>query len=245
MKIKLQIDYNTNWGQTIYVCGSNALLGNWNEDHAAEMIYSPLSGWSIELNIEKNDIIEYRYLVKEQGQIINREWGNPHILKVETGKSFEVQDIWKNMPQQKFLYTSGFSEIPTKPDCSTGCTNAQLVAYEVANWKNSVKDTLPLGQASIFTPTAEDEATAGQRRQLGIMIAWRENERDNDPSYKNAIDATKAYNNAGDLVTAGRDEPTNICPTGATCHLQYIPVAARCAPYSPGGATSTFYCPGS
>ena len=142
-------------------------------------------------------------------------------------------------------YTSGFAEIPTKPDCSTGCTNAQLVAYEVANWKNSVKDTLPLGQASIFTPTAEDEATAGQRRQLGIMIAWRENERDNDPSYKNAIDATKAYNNAGDLVTAGRDEPTNICPTGATCHLQYIPVAARCAPYSPGGATSTFYCPGS
>ena len=142
-------------------------------------------------------------------------------------------------------YTSGFADIPTKPDCSTGCTNAQLVAYEVANWKNSVKDTLPLGQASIFTPTAEDEATAGQRRQLGIMIAWRENERDNDPSYKNAIDATKAYNNAGDLVTAGRDEPTNICPTGATCHLQYIPVAARCAPYSPRGATSTFYCPGS
>ena len=142
-------------------------------------------------------------------------------------------------------YASVFADIPTKPDCSTGCTNAQLVAYEVANWKNSVKDTLPLGQASIFTPTAEDEATAGQRRQLGIMIAWRENERDNDPSYKNAIDATKAYNNAGDLVTAGRDEPTNICPTGATCHLQYIPVAARCAPYSPGGATSTFYCPGS
>ena len=142
-------------------------------------------------------------------------------------------------------YASGFADIPIKPDCSTGCTNAQLVAYEVANWKNSVKDTLPLGQASIFTPTAEDEATAGQRRQLGIMIAWRENERDNDPSYKNAIDATKAYNNAGDLVTAGRDEPTNICPTGATCHLQYIPVAARCAPYSPGGATSTYYCPGS
>ena len=142
-------------------------------------------------------------------------------------------------------YASGFADIPIKPDCSTGCTNAQLVAYEVANWKNSVKDTLPLGQASIFKPTAEDEATAGQRRQLGIMIAWRENERDNDPSYKNAIDATKAYNNAGDLVTAGRDEPTNICPTGATCHLQYIPVAARCAPYSPGGATSTYYCPGS
>ena len=143
-------------------------------------------------------------------------------------------------------YTSGFSEIPTKPDCSTGCTNAQLVAYEVANWKNSVKDTLPLGQASIFTPPAEGEAAAGQRRQLGIMIAWRENERDDSDSYKDAIDATKAYNNAGDLVTAGGDDaPTNICPTGATCHLQYIPVAARCAPYSPGGATSTYYCPGS
>ena len=142
-------------------------------------------------------------------------------------------------------YASGFADIPIKPDCSTGCTNAQLVAYEVATWKNSVKDTLPLGQASIFTPPAEGGAAAGERRQLGIMIAWRENERDNSASYKDAIDATKAYNNAGDLVNAGRDEPTNICPPGATCHLQYIPVAARCAPYSPGGATSTYYCPGS
>ena len=143
-------------------------------------------------------------------------------------------------------YTSGFSEIPTKPDCSTGCTNAQLVAYEVANWKNSVKDTLPLGQASIFTPPAEGGSAAGERRQLGIMIAWRENERDNSASYKDAIDATQIYNDAGNLVTAGgNDALTNKCPTGATCHLQYISVAARCAPYSPGGATSTYYCPGS
>lgn len=143
-------------------------------------------------------------------------------------------------------YTSGFAEIPTKPDCSTGCTNAQLVAYEVANWKNSVKDTLPLGQASIFTPPAESGAAAGQRRQLGIMIAWRENERDDSDSYKDAIDATKSYDKDGDLVTAGGDDAlTNICPPRATCHLQYIPVAARCAPYSPGGATSTYYCPGS
>ena len=143
-------------------------------------------------------------------------------------------------------YTSGFSDLPTAPDCSGGCTNAQLSAYELATWKNIVKDTLPLGQASIFTPPAESGATAGQRRQLGVMIAWRENERDTASSYKDAIDATKIRDGSGNLVTGGgKDAATNQCPSGATCHLQYIPVAARCAPYTPGGATATYYCPGS
>ena len=148
-------------------------------------------------------------------------------------------------------YASGFADIPITPDCSTGCTNAQLVAYEVANWKNSVKDTLPLGQASIFTPPAESGAAAGQRRQLGIMIAWRENERQIDDTadkdkFKNNIDATKIRDNFGELKSGGgTDKTTNACPDYFTCHLQYIPVAARCAPYSPGGATSTYYCPGS
>lgn len=142
-------------------------------------------------------------------------------------------------------YASGFGSAPTVPDCSTGCTNTQLAAYELASWKKAVRETLPLGQASIFIPPAEEGAATGLRRQLGIMIAWRENERDTNTDYKQAIDATKIRDGAGNLVTGGgSDAATNVCPSGSTCHLQYIPVAARCAPYAPGGAAATYYCPG-
>jgi type IV pilus assembly protein PilV len=142
-------------------------------------------------------------------------------------------------------YVSNFADTPTAPNCTAGCDNAQLVKYQLAAWKKSVSDQLPVGKASVFIPPAENGVAAGQRRQLGIMIAWRENERDSASTYKDSIDATKILNGSGTLVAGGgTDKATNACPDNSTCHLQYIPVPARCAPYAPGGGTPIYYCPG-
>ncbi len=110
MRLKLQIDYHTDWGQTVYVCGSVPALGNWEKDKAAEMKNISPSIW--ELEIEAGDVtdIEYQYLVKDQSNIVAHEWGSPHWLRTETDKRFDVQDVWRGVPQQKFLYTSCFSE---------------------------------------------------------------------------------------------------------------------------------------
>lgn len=138
-------------------------------------------------------------------------------------------------------YVSTFSDTPSVSSCASGCNHAQLAAYDLAVWKKTIRDTLPLGQASIFVPPAESSVPAGQGRQLGVMIAWRENERvekvsdDDDAnidSYRGAINASIG---GGSAAT---------CPAKHTCHLQYIPVASRCAPYSPGSNTTTYYCPG-
>lgn len=137
-------------------------------------------------------------------------------------------------------YVTGFDASPTVPSCASGCNPAQLAAYDVAVWKRTIRDNLPLGQASIFVPPAESGLTAGLGRQLGVMIAWRENE--TAGSKTDDIDATKVRAADG-TFTAGTDT-ANACPADRTCHLQYIPVAGRCAPYSPGGVT-TYYCPGS
>jgi len=137
-------------------------------------------------------------------------------------------------------YVTAFSAEPTVGSCATGCDHTQLAAYDMAVWKKAVKSTLPLGQASIFVPPAESAVPAGQGRQLGVMIAWRENEKDNSAAYKNDIDATKVRASDGSL-SAGS---TITCPADHICHLQYIPVAGRCAPYAPGGNASSYYCPG-
>lgn len=110
MRLKLQIDYHTDWGQTVYICGSVPDLGSWDKGKAVAMKNTAPSVW--ELEIEAGDVadIEYQYLVKDQNNIIAHEWGSPHWLRTEAGKRFCVQDVWRGVPQQKFLYTSCFSE---------------------------------------------------------------------------------------------------------------------------------------
>lgn len=134
-------------------------------------------------------------------------------------------------------YVTAFADTPTLPNCASGCNAAQLAAYDVAAWKRIVRENLPAGQASIFVPPAESGLATGLGRQLGVMIAWRENERAGTKT--DDIDATKVRAADG-TFSAGA---TLACPADHICHLQYLPVASRCAPYAPGGVTM-YYCPG-
>lgn len=133
-------------------------------------------------------------------------------------------------------YVSGFDNKPSPGSCATGCSPAEQAAYDLAIWKQTVTNSLPLGQASIFL--APGESQAANRRQLGVIISWRENEQAGNKT--DDIDATKVRAADGTL-TAGTDAD-NACPTGRICHLQYIPVSGRCAPYDTGSGTSMFYC---
>ena len=138
-------------------------------------------------------------------------------------------------------YVSAFSDVPTVGSCAAGCNSAQLAAHDLAVWKRTLRSTLPLAQASVFVPPAESGLAAGQARQLGVVIAWRENEGEGRKT--DDIDSTKVRKADGSFVAG--TSAASACPTNFTCHLQYIPVVGRCAPYAPGGGTPTYYCPGS
>lgn len=137
-------------------------------------------------------------------------------------------------------YESGFSATVSEPanKCTTdpGCTNAQQAAFDVATWKETIKNSLPAGDASIFI--APGETAENNRRQLGVMIAWRENEREGTKT--DDIDATKVRDKDGKLQNAAGTAVS--CPSSKTCHLQYITVSARCAPYDNGSTTFSFHC---
>jgi type IV pilus assembly protein PilV len=128
-------------------------------------------------------------------------------------------------------YISGWDDTstPSKICSNVVCTGAELAAYDVSQWKAFLQERMK-GDANLFVAAGED--VAANRRQLGVMIRWRENERkgaDND--YRSAINAAA---DSGATVT---------CAEGYTCHLQYIPVSARCAPYK-GTSTARYFCPG-
>lgn len=131
-------------------------------------------------------------------------------------------------------YTTAWADEPTVvEDCTTkACTPAELALFDVADWKTSVRNYLPLGQASIFV--AADETDADNRRQLGVMIAWRENEQPStsDDGLRSIFDP----DSTGDANVS--------CPSGSICHLQYLQLTARCTPYGLSGADTTFvFCP--
>jgi len=132
-------------------------------------------------------------------------------------------------------YITAFGDTPASTSCSTGCTAANLAAYDRGAWKRLVQSTLPLGDAAVFF--AADETDTGNRRQLGVMVSWRENEK------------VRATDSAAD--TAAYKQPFTVtgasnvsCPANRICHLQYIPLANRCLPYLlSGSADPNFFCP--
>lgn len=124
------------------------------------------------------------------------------------------------------------------------CNRTEFAAYEVREWKRAVERALPLGDANVFF--APGEPTAGSRRQLGVLIRWRENERDvaGDADYQTNLETTSAE--LGGVAGAGGTPLCNISATSLpryTCHLQYIPVSSRCAPYFADTAVQ-YFCPG-
>lgn len=135
-------------------------------------------------------------------------------------------------------YVAGFNDPDPAPTArcpaNSGC--------DLASWRRTVSQTLPGGAASTFIAPAE-AGVADDRRQLGVLISWRENEADNVSAYKDRVDATQVLDNDNVTLTSGTGA-ANACPTGRTCHLQYIPVPARCTPDFRSGVTQLF-CPGS
>lgn len=122
---------------------------------------------------------------------------------------------------------------------SVACTPDQLASYDAREWKRTVETVLPRGDAQIFV--ADGETSIGNQRQLGVMVVWRENERARPGISAADIAAEDAAVNTADSGSGGGGVQS--CPAGYSCHLQYISVAARCAPYLKGIAAQ-YFCPG-
>jgi len=117
------------------------------------------------------------------------------------------------------IWTTDWNAAPPTQmtDCSSAaCDPQDLARYDMQQWRLAVKALLPQGDA--MTALALDGSVSDDRKaQLGVFIAWRENEQDgaktDDINYVHAI-------------TPGGGAPA--CPQGKTCHMQYIPIATRC-----------------
>ena len=122
------------------------------------------------------------------------------------------------------------SSAPSKKCDASACNSSELAKFDLWQWYKNLAAILPGGDAAIFEAAAE---TGTNKRQLGVMISWRENERvtvTGDDKFKTP------------LVVSSTGTAAVSCPTGKLCHLQYIQLGARCTRW-PLGGSDVMYCP--
>lgn len=108
-------------------------------------------------------------------------------------------------------YVAGWGTPAAATNCLTSaCTGAQLAAFDLEQWKASLAQLLPSGDARIFRSTTDPN-------QFGVLIGWTEMQAKNQGS---AGSTELAQYTARLAVTTGIDGID--CPTGRTCHLVYI-----------------------
>lgn len=118
------------------------------------------------------------------------------------------------------------------PACTKDpCDATALAQHDIDQWRQAVKATLPLADATTFLVAGE--TVAGTRRQLGVMVSWRENE---------TVRADASYRKPWNMSSTDSKSAAISCPSGSICHLQFLQPNARCT-VSESSSVQQLYCP--
>ena len=116
MTLNFNIEYHTNWGEEIRVCGSAPELGNRQPQQALPLHTLDGIHWTatVELQQPTDDNLHYWYQVHDEHRLIRTEWNSlPRILHIgpdSEHSTFRLMDSWKDLPEQLSFYSSAFTE---------------------------------------------------------------------------------------------------------------------------------------
>jgi 4-alpha-glucanotransferase len=111
MKLQLNIHYITYGSQVLMVTGNTPEMGLFDEAHALPLTPSGDGIWKLNLDVRSIDLLEYRYLIRSNGQTERREWGDCHRVVVDEAVGCTVaNDFWQSEPDRSFLYTSAYTD---------------------------------------------------------------------------------------------------------------------------------------
>ena len=119
MKLTFNIDYRTNWGESLYITGDVAELGENDYHKALKMTLGDGSQWSIDIEVpDECASINYRYQVRHENGHCKNEWGPAHhFSRGRNARVYQVFDRWQDQPWDKPCYASAFTEcICKRPD---------------------------------------------------------------------------------------------------------------------------------
>ncbi len=115
MTVSFNIEYRTNWGEEVRITGSAPELGNNQPEHSIPLHTVDGIHWTVEteIQISERGIVDYSYLIWQDGKAVRREWDSfPRRLYLigDSKKRYLINDSWKNLPEQQYFYSSAFTE---------------------------------------------------------------------------------------------------------------------------------------
>ncbi len=110
MKLIFNIDYRTNWGESVYVVGDIAELGNGDYQAAPRLNLQGNSQWSIALDVPDGASFTYRYFVRNDEGEVKQEWGHGNRFNACNCPVVRIFDRWQDQPFDKPYYASAFTE---------------------------------------------------------------------------------------------------------------------------------------
>ena len=114
MKISFKIDYQTLWGQVLYVAGSAHEFGEWNPALALVMKNVVPGEWELECELPSEKRLEYKYVIKdEDGNCVWEEGKNRRLETGENVLSYVIcRDFWRTRRESdSALSSSAFTKV--------------------------------------------------------------------------------------------------------------------------------------
>ena len=107
MKLNFNIDYRTNWGESVYIVASIPQLGGGDEGSAVKMELDGVGLWTLSVDVpEGTPAFDYRYLVRHDNGYVRHEWGCAHrFVPGYDVNTFEIYDRWQEQPYDKPYYS--------------------------------------------------------------------------------------------------------------------------------------------
>lgn len=116
MRLSFKIDYQTTWGETLFVSGSTPQLGQWDPARALQMKNQYPGEWQVALETEVAEL-EYNYLLQDKNGNYIREWGPCRKVSFKKSNIEEarLRDFWRTgADPENALYSSAFQNVLLK-----------------------------------------------------------------------------------------------------------------------------------
>jgi 4-alpha-glucanotransferase len=131
MIVSFKIDYQTVWGEKLYVGGSAPEFGVWDPAKAIEMKNNFPGEWEVEYTGPFTPKLEYKYLLKDEKGKEQWEWGKPRILDIDETQFEEVRarDFWRAPKDPDIpFFTTAFTKVLIRRDSNKKSMPKELPA---------------------------------------------------------------------------------------------------------------------
>jgi len=91
--VTFEVNYDTTYGENLYISGSVSALENWSPDDALIMSSADYPTWSITVYLPPSTTVQYKYLTKNNGDVTWEDDPNNEITTPASGSVTQV-DSW-------------------------------------------------------------------------------------------------------------------------------------------------------